>query len=68
MKLYPFYEVAAAAYDAMQQGATIFQQFNCAHCGRLARTARLFTTAKISLHRLPVPFRCPLAGAARSSR
>jgi hypothetical protein len=33
MKLYPFYEVAAAAHDAIQQGATIFQQFNCAHCG-----------------------------------
>lgn len=33
MKLFPFYEVAAEAHAAMQNGATIFQQFNCAKCG-----------------------------------
>jgi hypothetical protein len=34
MKLFPFYEVAEGAEKAMQNGATIYQQFNCAGCGR----------------------------------
>jgi len=33
MKLHPFDEAAAAAFEKMDQGATIWQQFNCAHCG-----------------------------------
>jgi len=33
MNLYPFYEVAAEAKRAMDKGATIHQQFNCARCG-----------------------------------
>jgi hypothetical protein len=33
MNIYPFDEVALDAYGRMQQGHTVFQQFNCAHCG-----------------------------------
>jgi hypothetical protein len=33
MKLYPFDERAAEARRIMQEGGTIFQQFNCQHCG-----------------------------------
>jgi len=33
MKLYPFSEVAANAERQMAAGATIYQQWNCAHCG-----------------------------------
>jgi hypothetical protein len=33
MNLYPFYEVAEEAQNAIKSGATIHQQFNCAHCG-----------------------------------
>jgi hypothetical protein len=33
MKLHPFDDVAAYAAKWIAQGATIFQQFNCAHCG-----------------------------------
>jgi len=33
MKLYPFYEVADEAMNAIKQAATIHQQFNCAKCG-----------------------------------
>lgn len=33
MRLYPFIEVAAAAEAATKKGFTIFQQFNCSHCG-----------------------------------
>jgi NAD-dependent SIR2 family protein deacetylase len=34
MKLYPFDEVAVEADKHVQNGHTVFQQFNCAHCGR----------------------------------
>lgn len=34
MNLYPFYEVAKEAEEKMQEGWTIYQQFNCAKCGR----------------------------------
>jgi hypothetical protein len=33
MKLHPFNDVAIHAAATMAKGATIFQQFNCAHCG-----------------------------------
>jgi hypothetical protein len=33
MKPYPFDECAAEARRIMQEGGTIFQQFNCKHCG-----------------------------------
>jgi NAD-dependent SIR2 family protein deacetylase len=33
MKLYPFTEVAHEADAHVQRGHTVFQQFNCAHCG-----------------------------------
>ena len=33
MKLYPFAEVAANADRQIQSGATIYQQWLCAHCG-----------------------------------
>jgi hypothetical protein len=33
MNLYPFDEVAAAADERIQAGATVYQQFNCAGCG-----------------------------------
>lgn len=33
MKLHPFWECADAAHKLMMQGATVHQQFNCAHCG-----------------------------------
>lgn len=34
MKLHPFADVVREAQKWMNRGATIFQQFNCAHCGR----------------------------------
>lgn len=33
MKLYPFHDVAAQAAVTMAKGATIHQQWSCAHCG-----------------------------------
>lgn len=33
MKLHPFWESAAKAKALMDQGLTVYQQFNCAHCG-----------------------------------
>jgi len=33
MKLHPFKECADDAFEKMQLGATIWQQFNCAKCG-----------------------------------
>lgn len=33
MKLSPFYTVVANADQRMKDGWTIFQQWNCAHCG-----------------------------------
>lgn len=33
MKLYPFDEVAREASKHVQAGHSVFQQFNCAHCG-----------------------------------
>lgn len=33
MKLHPFWEVVDQALHLMMQGATVYQQFNCAHCG-----------------------------------
>ena len=33
MKLHPFYEVAENAKNKMDEGAEVFQQWNCAHCG-----------------------------------
>jgi len=46
MKLHPFDEVAKTAFEQMQKGATIFQQFNCAKCGTkqtMAEKNRFFT-------------------------
>jgi len=46
MKLHPFDEVAKTAFEKMQQGATIWQQFNCAKCGikqTMAEANRFFT-------------------------
>ena len=33
MILHPFDETAADALKYVQEGWTVFQQFNCAHCG-----------------------------------
>ena len=33
MMVSPFYEVVANAEKRMKDGWTIYQQFNCAHCG-----------------------------------
>jgi len=33
MNLHPFHEVAANAERQMNQGAKVFQQWKCAHCG-----------------------------------
>ena len=33
MKVSPFDEVVANAEERMRDGWTIYQQFNCAHCG-----------------------------------
>lgn len=33
MKLYPFDEVVANAQQAINNGATVHQQWNCEHCG-----------------------------------
>ena len=33
MKLHPFLECVEAASKLMDQGVTIWQQFNCANCG-----------------------------------
>jgi hypothetical protein len=33
MKLHPFWEVAKKAHELMLQGATVYEQFNCAACG-----------------------------------
>ena len=33
MNLYPFHDVVKNAQNAILTGATVFQQFNCAHCG-----------------------------------
>jgi hypothetical protein len=33
MKLYPFNEVAKNAEARIADGWTVYQQFNCAHCG-----------------------------------
>jgi len=33
MKLHPFDECAKAAKQKVDQGHTIYQQWNCAHCG-----------------------------------
>jgi hypothetical protein len=33
MKLYPFEQVVNSADQAISMGATVFQQFNCEHCG-----------------------------------
>jgi len=33
MRLYPFDVCLEAAVELMEKGATVNQQFNCAHCG-----------------------------------
>lgn len=33
MNLHPFYDCTKRAEGLMEKGATIFQQWNCAHCG-----------------------------------
>lgn len=33
MKVYPFDEVVADAQGRMNEGAIVYQQFNCEHCG-----------------------------------
>jgi hypothetical protein len=33
VKLYPFFDVVAAAEKTMAKGGTIYQQFNCEQCG-----------------------------------
>lgn len=33
MKLHPFMDVHKEALTWMRRGATIYQQFNCQHCG-----------------------------------
>ena len=34
MNLHPFYEVAKNADSKIGEGWTVYQQFNCAHCGQ----------------------------------
>jgi len=33
MKLHPFYDCVRDAEKIMQTGNSVYQQFNCAHCG-----------------------------------
>lgn len=33
MNLYPFYSCVKKAEKLMAEGAEVYQQFNCAHCG-----------------------------------
>ena len=38
--IHPFDETAADALKYVQEGWTVFQQFNCAHCGHQATIHR----------------------------
>jgi hypothetical protein len=33
MKVYPFEQVLKSADEVVEKGGTVYQQFNCAHCG-----------------------------------
>jgi hypothetical protein len=49
MNLHPFDEVAANAYRKTQEGWTIYQQWNCAHCGvkqTMSTSNKFFTSGK----------------------